>query len=76
MKTILKLLVLAAAFGLAPSAALAQANPNAAPTLTEDQKASLPAQPESVSAPGIATGDNPSDAEVATKAIEPSGRSR
>jgi cytochrome c oxidase subunit 2 len=71
MKTLLKILVLAAAFGLSPGAVVAQTNPAVTPELTQEQKAALPAQPEDVSSPGMASDANPPAAEVATKAIAP-----
>src|SRR5687767_13385789 len=71
MKTLLKILVLAAAFGLSPGVAVAQTNPAVTPELTQEQKAALPAQPEAVSSPGMASDANPPAAEVAAKAIAP-----
>ncbi|MDT9599402.1 cytochrome c oxidase subunit II [Sphingosinicella rhizophila] len=76
MKTLLKLLAVAAAFGMAPAAVAAQtattpaaAQPTAAPpsdAISARSQAS-PAQPEEVSDPAIAniTGEEPSDATVA-----------
>ena len=76
MKTFLKLLVVAAAFGLAPSAVLAQHNPPVAPELSEQQKAALPAQPEAISGPEMGSDAGPSEAQVAQTAIEPVGRAK
>jgi cytochrome c oxidase subunit II len=67
MKTLLKILVLAAAFGLAPSAATAQHNPNVAPVLAPAQQTALPAQPSSATTPSAAN-DNQSPATVAAQA--------
>ena len=76
MKILLRILVLAAAIGLAPGAAVAQHNPNVVPQLTAQEKSALPAQPEDISATPLASVGNPAPAEVATKAIEPSGRAK
>ena len=77
MKTIFKLFAIAAAFGLAPATALAQAGaPAAAPAAEKSAPPSdsisaasqaRPAQPGEVSDPAIAniTGEEPSDASVA-----------
>ena len=60
MKTFLKLIAVAAAFGLAPAAAVAAAAPTAQ---------ALPAQPEQVSPSTLASGgEAPSDATVAAEA--------
>ena len=67
MKTLLKILVLAAALGLAPSVATAQHNPNVEPVLAPAQQAQLPAQPSSATAPA-AVNDNQSPATVAAQA--------
>lgn len=75
MKTLLKMLVVAAALGLAP-AAHAQHNPNVTPVLAPDQKAALPAQPEQVSPASAAESENPSVGEVAAKAIAPVNQTR
>jgi len=71
MKTLLKILVFAAAFGMAPAAAIAQHNPNVAPQLTEQQKAALPAQPQDTSSANMGSTQNPPAAEVANKALQP-----
>lgn len=76
MKILLRILVLAAAIGLAPGAAVAQHNPNVVPQLTAQEKSALPAQPEDISATPLASAGNPAPAEVAAKAIEPSGRAK
>jgi cytochrome c oxidase subunit 2 len=76
MKILLKILVLAAAFGLAPGVAVAQHNPNVVPQLTAQEKSALPAQPEDVSGTPLGSTGNPAPAEVAAKAIEPSGRAK
>jgi cytochrome c oxidase subunit 2 len=76
MKILLKILVLAAAFGLAPGVAVAQHNPNVVPQLTVQEKSALPAQPEDASGTPLASTGNPAPAEVAAKAIEPSGRAK
>ncbi|WP_106640305.1 cytochrome c oxidase subunit II [Allosphingosinicella vermicomposti] len=61
MKTLLKVIAIAAAFGLAPSAAMAQTN-EAAPAAAT----ALPAQPADASQPPLASGGKaPSDATVA-----------
>jgi cytochrome c oxidase subunit 2 len=80
MKTLIKIIAVAAAFGLAPAAALGQAGapapqapaasgaaPTAAPAASPAPSAAQPAggaQPEQVSGPDAATG-RPSDAQVA-----------
>jgi cytochrome c oxidase subunit 2 len=62
MKTLLKLFAIAAAFGIVPSAAMAQDNA-AAPAATAQ---AIPAQPQQSSAPAVAEGrEVPSDATVA-----------
>lgn len=76
MKILLRILVLAAALGLAPGAAVAQHNPNVVPQLTAQEKSALPAQPEDVSGTPLTSVGNPAPAEVAAKAIEPSGRAK
>lgn len=76
MKILLRILVLAAAIGLAPGVAVAQHNPNVVPQLTAQEKSALPAQPEDISATPLASAGNPAPAEVAAKAIEPSGRAK
>ena len=73
MKTLLKIMVIAAALGLAPAAATAQHNPAVTPELTPEQKAALPAQPEAVSSPGMAGDATPPEAQVAEQAIAPVG---
>ena len=77
MKTLLKLLAVAAAIGLSPAAAVAQAAPAAAPAATQQaappsdaisaRSQAAPAQPQESSDPAIAniTGEEPSDAQVA-----------
>ena len=69
MKTLLKLLAVAAAFGLSPAAALAQAAPAPAPpsAAISAQSQAAPAQPQEISDPAIANiiGEEPSDAQVA-----------
>lgn len=79
MKTLLKLIAVAAAFGLTPAAALAQdANQAQAATgapidAVSAQSQASPAQPQEVSDPGLAapTGEEPSDAAVAQSTIAP-----
>ena len=77
MKTLLKLLAVAAAIGLSPAAAVAQTAPAAPPAATQQaappsdaisaRSQAAPAQPQESSDPAIAniTGEEPSDAEVA-----------
>jgi len=76
MKILLRILVLAAAIGLAPGAAVAQHNPNVVPQPTAQEKSALPAQPGDISATPLTSVGNPAPAEVAAKAIEPSGRAK
>ncbi|MDB5698219.1 MAG: coxB [Alphaproteobacteria bacterium] len=76
MKVLLRILVLAAAFGLVPAAAVAQHNPNVVPQLAPQEKSVLPAQPGDVSAAPLATQGNPPPAEVAAKAIAPFGHAK
>ena len=77
MKTLLKLLAVAAAIGLSPAAVVAQTAPAAPPAATQQaappsdaisaRSQAAPAQPQESSDPAIAniTGEEPSDAEVA-----------
>ena len=71
MKTLLKLMAVAAALGLAPAAASARHNPNVTPQLSSAQATQLPAQPQDVSGPNMGAAQNPPAAEVAKKAPEP-----
>jgi cytochrome c oxidase subunit 2 len=64
MNTLLKLLVVAAAFGLAPAPATAQQNPAAAPQAASEQQA----QPAAVTGPEAAV---PPAGEAAANAVEP-----
>jgi len=69
MKTLLKLIAAAAAFGLVPAASVAQ---QPAPTdRISAQSQAAPAQPEQASDPAIAniTGEEPSNAEVAQSSM-------
>jgi len=69
MKTLLKLIAVAAAFGLMPAASVAQ---EPAPTdRISAQSQAAPAQPEQASDPAIAniTGEEPSNAEVAQSSM-------
>jgi cytochrome c oxidase subunit II len=76
MKTLFKTLAFAAALALTPAGAAAQHNPAVQPQLSQEAKQALPAQPEDVSSPAAATGENPPTAEVAAKAIAPGNVSK
>jgi cytochrome c oxidase subunit 2 len=69
MKTLLKILVFAAALGIAPAAAVAQHNPNVVPQLSNEQQAQLPAQPDAISTPDNADQEEPSNAQVAATTV-------
>jgi len=70
MKTLLKILVLAASLGLAPAAASAQPNPNVVPQPVPQQQAQLPAQP-AVLGPQTGSTQNPPAADAAKAAVVP-----
>jgi cytochrome c oxidase subunit 2 len=72
MKTLLKLLVVAAALGLTPTIAAAQPAPASQPAV----QAPLPAQPQEVSPPQAAESQNPAATEVAKQAIAPSDQAK
>jgi cytochrome c oxidase subunit 2 len=84
MKTLLKFFAVAAAFGLAPAAAFAQAAPAAAPAAAKApapkpaarpidqvsaQSQAAPARPEAISAPSGVSGEEPSNAQVANATV-------
>lgn len=82
MKTLLKIIAVAAAFGLAPAAAMAQPASGARPVPVTQQAVpdtlpgtgvEVPPQPGAVSDPAVANiaGEEPADAEVAQTTIAP-----
>ncbi|QPQ54396.1 cytochrome c oxidase subunit II [Allosphingosinicella flava] len=69
MNALFKIVAIAAAFGLAPTAAMAQDNATAPAATAPDANAALPAQPQEASTPPLASGGAaPSDATVAKTA--------
>lgn len=71
MKTLIKIIAVAAAFGLSPAATFAQDAAPAQPTaeLPAQPQVELPAQPREISPPQVASGgEEPSDATVAQAA--------